>query len=148
MNLHQNHKLYLLFFQAALICFRKHGLMLFMLDRHLSPESAAAQLMLPRDGRGRLTGQKPPSIDYQLIIGKGSGSLFVSGLLRNTFALQREFVSYRVRIPLSTERYLLSHFCLKIAPFSLSSLNSATLCFHSLCGWCLLKPSFTPRSEI
>lgn len=36
----------------------------------------------------------------------------------------------------------------KISPFSLSSLNSTTLCFHSLCGWCLPKPSFTPCSEI
>lgn len=36
----------------------------------------------------------------------------------------------------------------KISPFSLSSLNSTTLCFHSLCGWCLLKSSFTPRAEI
>lgn len=60
-------------------------------------------------------------------------------------------MSYRVRIPLSTKCYLfyltLTGAC-KISPFSLSSLNSTTLCFHSLHGWCLLKPSFTPRAEI
>lgn len=125
--------------------------MSFMSDCHLRSESTAAGLVLPNDGWGCLTGQKPTSIDYQLIIGWGSGSLFVSGLLRNTFALHQEFVSYRVWIPPSNKCYLFylalsgAH---KISPFSLSSLNSTTLCFHSLCGWCLLKPSFTPRAEI
>lgn len=37
----------------------KHGLVSFMWDGHLRPESAAAGLVLANDGQGRLTGQKP-----------------------------------------------------------------------------------------
>lgn len=48
-----------MFSQAAVNTFRKHGLMFFMLDCHLRAGSTAAGLVLPRDGWGRLTGQKP-----------------------------------------------------------------------------------------
>lgn len=39
--------------------FRKQGLIFFMLDCHLRPESTAAGLVLPHVGWGCLTGQKP-----------------------------------------------------------------------------------------
>ena len=86
--------------------FQKHGLMFFMLDCHLRPESTAAGLMLPHDGWGCLAGQKPTQHWLPVNYRQGSSSLFVSGLLRNTFALLQEFMSYRVRIPLSTKCYL------------------------------------------